>query len=407
MEDIEKVLSKKDLTYKPKVNFSYFVASSILESLCYWEEINIFNSASRFKEYNFFVDNEEELTNILKEKENILKEATRIFRVLDLLVYKKRKYMISTEKWFSESKFFIYDNLVLKELCSILLYYVGNDPEASYTLFFDKLDILIEFTIKPSLSHNTVVNIENYIIEKINDLEEIKILDENENEVLVVATQIKFKSNSENKIEKILVYEDLNSSCKKEIPIEKVLLEKNETPTLQSNNLLDINNMSMFSIDNKKENDIEVILECDTVVYEYYKIKPLKNINIFETEDKINDLSSSIEFLKIKSNKFYITAVDTEEMIISTLLHTLPHTKVIQPYYLNKKIIDKFKTFAKNNNIDICKEDNTPPTQPIKPDNNNQTPKEETHIEDNENIEIDKNGLLEKIKNSKAGDFNL
>lgn len=405
MQELEKCLSNKDLTYKPKVNFSYFIASSIMESLCYWSEINIFHSSSRFKEYNFFVDNEEELTGILKEKVNILKEATRLFRVLDLFEYDKRKYNLSTEKWFSENHFYIYDNMVLKELCPILLYYVGNDPEASYSLFFDKLDILIEFTIKAAINHNNSASLENYIIDKINSLEEIEILDENDKEVSVIAKQIKFRKKSQNSIERIFVYEDINTSENKETKIEKVIFNNNiKKETLITNH--NMSYFSMFNIEKKEENEIEVILECDTVMYEYYKFKPLKQMKIFETEDKIKDLSLSLEFLKTKVNKFYIIAIDTEEMIVSTLLHTLPYTKVIEPFYLNNRVLDKLKKFADNLDIDICKEDNTPPKQPIKP-NNNQTSKNETPIEDSGNIEIDKNGLVEKIKNTKGGDLNL
>lgn len=402
MNEQEKVLTDKDLSYKPKMNYSYFIASSIMESLCYKNEINKFYSAGKYKEDDFFIgiENESEVNNILKKKDNILKEATRIFRVLDILDYEKKKYNLSTEKWFLESRFYIYDNKVLQELCPILLYYVGNDPESSYTTFFDRLDILVEFVLKPSLNHNNVSNIEGFILDKIDNLEEVEIIDEDGNKIFVIAKQIKFNRKSKNEIEKILVYEDNNMSEYNEISIDRVIYQKQVAPKIFTR--IDSKNFSMFNIENKKENEIEVILECDSIIYEYYKLRPLKNMNVFETEEKIKELSSSIEFLKFKPNKFYITAIDTEEIIISILLHTLPYTKVIEPFELNEKVIKKFKKFSNDLNIDLCKE-NTPAQKPKTPNVNSTS--QDTINEKKENI--DTTGVVKKIKEDKPDNFDF
>ncbi|AXH13744.1 hypothetical protein CP985_04140 [Malaciobacter mytili LMG 24559] len=398
MNEQGKVLTKKDLSYKPKMNYSYFIASSIMEALCYKNEINKFYSAGKYKEDDFFlgIENESEVNDILKKKDNILKEATRIFRVLDILEYEKKKYNLSTKKWFLESRFYIYDIKVLKELCPILLYYVGNDSESSYITFFDRLDILVEFVLKPSLNHNNISDIEGFILDKIDNLDEVEIIDEDGNKIFVIAKQIKFNRKSKNEIEKILVYEDNNTSEHNEITIDRVVYQKQVS--FQPITKIDSKNFSMFNIDNKKENEIEVILECDSIVYEYYKLKPLKSMNIFETEDRLKELSSSIEFIKLKPNKFYITAIDTEEMIISTLLHTLPHTKVIEPFELNEKIIKKFKKFSNDLDIDLCSED-TPPTSPKKPNKNSSIKEEKTDKKiNNENKKIGGDGAIEEIK---------
>ncbi|RXJ93746.1 hypothetical protein CRV00_09805 [Malaciobacter molluscorum] len=401
MNEQEKVLTDKDLSYKPKMNYSYFIASSIMEALCYKNEINKFYSAGKYKEDDFFlgIENESEVNDILKKKDNILKEATRIFRVLDILEYEKKKYNLSTEKWFLESRFYIYDIKVLKELCPILLYYVGNDSESSYITFFDRLDILVEFVLKPSLNHNNISDIESFILDKIDNLDEVEIIDENGNKIFVIAKQIKFNRKSKNEIEKILVYEDNNTSEHNEITIDRVVYQKQVS--FQPITKIDSKNFSMFNIDNKKENEIEVILECDSIVYEYYKLKPLMNMNIFETEDRLKELSSSIEFIKLKPNKFYITAIDTEEMIISTLLHTLPYTKVIEPFELNEKVIKKFKKFSNDLDIDLCKED-TPPKKPIESLNNSTSIKEETNEvkENNKDIGINKTDKMKDIKDN-------
>ena len=116
----------------------------------------------------------------------------------------------------------------------------------------------------------------------------------------------------------------------------------------------------------EKEEFTEVILECDNVIYEYFKIKPLKNMIVYETEEKINEFRSKYEYLSkygiLNSiNKFYIVANDREPMIISTVLHTLQYVRILEPKGINDKLISMFKAFSLKNGFDICN-DKTPPT---------------------------------------------
>jgi hypothetical protein len=118
----------------------------------------------------------------------------------------------------------------------------------------------------------------------------------------------------------------------------------------------------------EQEEFTEVILECDSVIYEYFKIKPLKNMEVYDTEGKINEFRIKYEYLSkygiLNSiNKFYIVANDREPMIISTILHTLQYVRIIEPSGINDKLISMFKSFSLKNGFDIC-EDKTPPTSP-------------------------------------------
>ena len=39
----------------------------------------------------------------------------------------------------------------------------------------------------------------------------------------------------------------------------------------------------------EQEKFTEVILECENIVYEYLKMKPLKNMKVFDTEKKLKE----------------------------------------------------------------------------------------------------------------------
>ena len=114
-------------------------------------------------------------------------------------------------------------------------------------------------------------------------------------------------------------------------------------------------------------------------------MKPLKNMKVFDTEKKLKEFRRNYE-IKPQDNKFYIVATDRKEMIISTVLHTLPHARIINNNELNDEIISRFKKYAKDIRFKICNE--TPPNDP-----NNQTPKEnyskKEDIKSNEPIKID------------------
>ncbi len=139
----------------------------------------------------------------------------------------------------------------------------------------------------------------------------------------------------------------------------------------------------------EKEEFTEVILECDNVIYEYFKIKPLKNMIVYETEEKINEFRSKYEYLSkygiLNSiNKFYIVANDREPMIISTVLHTLQYVRILEPKGINDKLISMFKSYSLKNGFDIC-EDKTPPT----PSNPSEPSSKKEDIKSNKFINTD------------------
>ena len=390
MEEEFRELSVKDLTYKPRKNYSYIIANAILESICYHNKINEPLEVSQFKDVDFYncIDGNEDIFEVLNKSANIHKEATRIIRIFDLVKYKRPEYELSTQKWFKDNDFSIEDNIVLKELMPLLLYYVGNCYEGSYTLFFKKLDFLIEYVIKPAIEHNESFEKERYIINSMNSSEEVLILDEDNNEILVVAVKIKLCRASHNKVEKILVYESNEDSTIKETSIDKVVLKQkifNEKITNNSfipmHSYKTLTNFGNNYLEEKENSYIEVILECDTVVFEYFKIKPfVKSMKTYTTEEELQEFHQTIEVIP-KDNKFYIVALDTEEMILSTVLHCLPYAVILRNNDLNEKLIKKFKDYAQKSDIEICPPIEPVPNNDINSSSNNELKKEENNSE--------------------------
>jgi hypothetical protein len=154
----------------------------------------------------------------------------------------------------------------------------------------------------------------------------------------------------------------------------------------------------------EQEEYIDVILECDTIVYEYFKVKPLKNMIVYDTEERINEFRSKYEYLskyEISNsiNKFYIVANDRETMIISTVLHTLQYVRILEPRGINDKLISIFKSYSLRNKLKICN-DETPPTpsNPSEPSSKNEDIKSNKSIQkDTELFKKEK----EKVKNMK------
>lgn len=395
--------------YLPSENKSYAIANAIIESICYHNIINkhlpisTFDSTTGFYDWN---DENTEILNIMENSKNILKEATRVIRALKLLVSEKRKYILSTNEWFENAKFSIHDNIVLKELSQILLYYVGNCKGMTYNDFFKKLDFLIEYVIKPAIEHNESFEKERYVIDCINSAEEVLILNEDNNEVFVVAIKIKLSRASYNdKVEKILIYESNEDSSFQEISIERVVLKQkisNEKMTNGTfNPMLSYKTYTDYEekdIKPKKEKYIDVVLECSTTLFEYFQMKPLKNMKVYATQEELKKFQQTIEH-KPKENKFYVVAAeDTEEMILSTVLHCLPDARILKPFELNDKLIQKFKDYGKDF-IEIC-----PPPTPTEPSSNSS---EKSKKEDrNQSSKSSNNSAPNEEENKEMKDIN-
>ncbi|WP_417334601.1 hypothetical protein [Halarcobacter sp.] len=368
--------------YLPKENKSYAIANAIIESICYHNIINkhlpisTFDSTTGFYDWN---DENTEILNIMENSKNILKEATRVIRALKILVSEKRKYILSTNEWFEDTKFSIHDNIVLKELSQILLYYVGNCRGMTYNDFFKKLDFLIEYVIKPAIEHNESFEKERYVIDCINSAEEVLILDEDNNEVFVVAIKIKLSRTSyNNKVEKILIYESDEDSSVQEVSIDRVVLKQKvsnkEVTSSSFNPMLSYKTFTNYEEQEKKpkkEKFVDVVIESSTTLFEYFQMLPLKSMKTYATQEELKEFHQKIEH-KPKDNKFYITASDTEEMILSTVLHCLPYARILKPFELNNKLIQKFKDYGEDF-IEIC-----PSPTPNEPSSNsNDKPKKE------------------------------
>ena len=82
-------------------------------------------------------------------------------------------------------------------------------------------------------------------------------------------------------------------------------------------------------------------------------------------------------------------------MIISTVLHTLPHARIINNNELNDEIISRFKKYAKDIGFKICNE--TPPNDPTNQTTKEDSSKNEDIKNNSKKPEIPKD-VAEKIK---------
>lgn len=383
------------------------VIYKILETIILNSPIQV--SGTKLKEKEYFIDSG--IKNAVDKSLKVLNLYEIINKNKISEKYNRREYTLNLNKWYKKSKYRINDNEVLAILAPIITSYIniGFINEFNIERLFEKISYLIEYAIQSSREHNKKLALEDEITYSIQRKEEINIYikkKESFEEIDILAIAIVF-----NKGKKYLKYKDTNTN---KYNMEE--LNNFELEIEKDNSLVNVlnTNLSMLKTEDieikqppKKiePKQIKLLLECDSVIYEYFNMLPLSNMIIYDEEKKLKEFSKKYNY-DCMPNKFYIEALDYKEKIISVIFHCLENVKIIEPTELKNDIIERVKIFTKKNNIDICKEDNTPPTQPIKPDNK-QTLKEETPIENNENIEIDKNGLVEKIKNSKGGNLNL
>lgn len=381
------------------------VIFKVLEELIICNELNI--GAIHLKGKEYFIE-----TGV----ENAVTKALKVLELYEIILKQtigannQKGYSLNLDIWFNKSRYKIQDYVVLERLAPIITSFIniGFIDEFNVEKLFDRLSDIIEYAILPSTLHNKYLDIENIITTAIIDNEIITIKIKKNNSYIekeIEPFKIIYKKKT-----KYIVYKDIKSNQIEEEELFNCRLVETEIDNIEYINT----NLSMLKTEDIKikqppkkaePKQIKLLLECDSVIYEYFNMLPLSNMIIYDEEKKLKEFSKKYN-CDFMPNKFYIEALDYKEKIISVIFHCLENVKIIEPIELKNDIIERVKIFTKKNNIDICKEDNTPPTQPIKPDNK-QTLKEETPIENNENIEIDKNGLVEKIKNSKGGNFNL
>lgn len=371
-----------------KLHDKDIVIFKVLEELILKDGLNVGRKDLVSKKYYVSIGIDNAVTKALK-----VLELYKIISKQQIGLNNEKGYSLNLDKWFKKSRYKIQDYIVLERLAPIVSSFIniGFIDEFNIEKLFDRLSDIIEYAILPSALHNKFLDIENIITTAIIDKEEISILIYDK-EKRIKPIKIVFRNGS-----KYVVFKDGNITDRVEL-YQCDLIEKedyfNYLNVNQSN--LQVHNDVIKQVQTPKEK--KLLLECDSVMYEYFKMLPLSNMIIYDEEEKQKEFMIKYNY-DCMPNKFYIEAFDYKEKIISVIFHCIENVKIIEPTSLNEDIAERMKTFAKKNNIDLCKED-TPPTKPTP-----QKPNEEKDI--NKNIEIDKTDLVKNIKKDGGGNLNL
>ena len=311
------------------------------------------------------------------------------------------RYVLNLDYWSNQSNHPIFEGSLL-HISSLIMSYIKNGNIKTFNIkqFFKKMSNLIDDVIMPSHEHNKFFSVEakldeiildNISREKINkpkiSIDIIYKSSVEEKEMSIIPIKINIKESG-----KVLECYDLDTNENTKLVLDYIVIEDDisvstnsaqKSKTTKSNEFEKLTtNLSVdLEYESIQEEFIDVILECDTIVYEYYKIKPLKNMKVFDTEDKLKEFQINYE-IKPKNNKFYIVANDRKPMIISTVLHTLKYVKVLTPNEINDDLISLFKDYASRIEFKICN-DETPPPNPSEPSSKKED------IKSNEPIKID------------------
>ena len=385
--EIEKIAVTENKSYEYHKIYEYFLENRFTQIKKYVVKPTDLNVV--FEEIlNELVEN---LDNFLKVSDfynanyqiesTIKNQVTKTINyLLDYNVIEKAKkgdgveYKTNSEFWHKQvNNYIINDTDILQELTTIIASYIKNGNIKTYNIqkLFYKFSKIIEYAIIPAIEHNPLLDTEFNIQIACENQDTIEVI-YNDKKVEIEPLRIVIKNDSKK-------YVQIKDGKKTDyIPLNAIKIY--EEPTSNANSK-SIKNSTMLSVPTtnlsintdietiqEQEEFTEVILECDSVIYEYFKIKPLKNMEVYDTEGKINEFRIKYEYLSKYGilhsiNKFYIVANDREPMIISTILHTLQYVRIIEPSGINDKLISMFKSFSLKNGFDIC-EDKTPPTSP-------------------------------------------
>ncbi|MGJ0357693.1 hypothetical protein [Aliarcobacter cryaerophilus] len=397
--EIEKIADSENKSYEYHKIYEYFLENRFSEIKKYvvkptdlnvvFEEILnelIYNLDTFIKVSDFYNANYQIQSTI---KNQVTKTINYL---LDYNVIEKAKkgdgveYKTNSDFWHKQvNNYIINDTDILQELTPIIASYIKNGNIKTYNIqkLFYKFSKIIEYAIIPAIEHNPLLDTEfniqiacenQYTIEVIHndkkiEISPLRIVIKNDSKKYI---QIKDgKKTDYIPINEIKIYEEpiLNTNSKSSI--KSTILS---TPTTNLSINTDFETI-------QEQEELEVILECDNIVYEYFKIKQLKNMKVFDTEDKLKEFQINYE-IKPKNNKFYIVANDRKPMIISTVLHTLKYVKVLTPNEINDDLISLFKDYASRIEFKICN-DETPPPNPSEPSSKKED------IKSNEPIKID------------------
>lgn len=377
--EIEKIADSENKSYEYHKIYEYFLENRFSEIKKYVVKPTDLNVV--FEEIlNELVEN---LDNFLKVSDfynanyqiesTIKNQVTKTINyLLDYNVIEKAKkgdgveYKTNSGFWHKQvNNYIINDTDILQELTPIIASYIKNGNIKTYNIqkLFYKFSKIIEYAIIPAIEHNPLLDTEFNIQIACENKDTIEVI-HNDKKIEISPLRIVIKNDSRKYVQikegKKIDYIPLNDIKIYEEAISNINSKSVKNPTMLSipTTYLSINT----DFEPIQE---QVILECDNLIYDYFKMKPLKNMKVFDTEKKLKEFRRNYE-IKPQDNKFYIVATDRKEMIISTVLHTLPHARIINNNELNDEIISRFKKYAKDVGFKIC-EDKTPPTPPTPP----------------------------------------
>lgn len=302
-------------------------------------------------------------------------------------------YKLSHNHWFEQSRYVISDLSVIKTITPIIVSYIKNGGVHNYNIqkLFEKISEVIEYVIKPALYHNENNELEQDIIDLIDNNQQedipqsIDIYDsQRKSKFTLIPIRIKFENYEKYVVANVIDKNDNLISENKDFALEYIdyvdldTADYSTQTTSFSNDIYKtFTNYEEQEIKPKKEKFIDVVLECSTTLFEYAQMKPLKLMKTYATEEELKEFQQTIEH-KPKDNKFYIVAEDTEDMILSTVLHCLPYAVIVNNNDLNDKLIKRFKDYANEADFKIC-----PPPPPTKP---NSSSSDETKKEEENNL---------------------
>ena len=374
--EIEKIADSENKSYEYHKIYEYFLENRFSEIKKYVVKPTDLNVV--FEEIlNELVEN---LDNFLKVSDfynanyqiesTIKNQVTKTINyLLDYNVIEKAKrgdgveYKTNSDFWHKQvNNYIINDTDILQELTPIIASYIKNGNIKTYNIqkLFYKFSKIIEYAIIPAIEHNPLLDTEFNIQIACENQDTIEVI-HNDKKIEITPLRIVIKNDSRK-------YVQIKEGKKIDyIPLNDIKIYEEPTSNINSKS---VKNPTMLSIPTTYlsiNTDFEpiqeqVILECDNLIYDYFKMKPLKNMKVFDTEKKLKEFRRNYE-IKPQDNKFYIVSTDRKEMIISTVLHTLPHARIINNNELNDEIISRFKKYAKDVGFKIC-EDKTPPTPP-------------------------------------------
>jgi hypothetical protein len=279
-------------------------------------------------------------------------------------------YKVDLDNWFNDyRKYYIHNKNLLKSITPLLVAYLKSNKGLSTDDYFEIIEKIIEEFLKPIEHSQSNYNLEYEIFEAISKDKDITIIIEGYNEYLrnIKISPIRITINSDNSrtIEYYNIMKDKIDTSKVEtIPLSRIYaINDKEGVSAKDFYLLKLSKEEQKNIKNEPafiiydfikgevipklalesaENEEKIILECNSVLLEYFLYKPLKKQSIFKTEDELKYFKE-VYNINPNDNKFYLVATDTITNASSSVLKCLGEVKVITPTSLNDFILNKIQ----------------------------------------------------------------